>query len=53
MAVLGCRSPLLVIIIIIIIITLIANVAIANVHYINKDQVQVKRNEAIATGVHT
>ena len=31
----------------------IANVAIANVRYINiKDQVQVKRNEAIATGVH-
>ena len=28
---------------------LIANVAIANVHYINKDQVQVKRNKAIAT----
>ena len=33
--------------------TLIANVAIANVHYINKDQVQVKRNEAIAAGVAT
>ena len=33
---------------------LIANVAIASVpHYINKDQVQVKRNEAIATGVHS
>ena len=31
--------------------TLIANVAIASVHYINKDQVQVKRNKAIATGV--
>ena len=33
--------------------TPIANVAIANVRYINKDQVQVKRNEAIATGVHS
>ena len=33
--------------------TFIANVAIVNVHYINKDQVQVKRNEAIATGVHS
>ena len=25
----------------------------ANVHYINKDQVQVKRTEAMATGVHS
>ena len=29
----------------------IANVAIANVHYINKDHVQVKRNEAVGTGL--
>ena len=29
----------------------VANVAIANVHCINKDQVQAKRNEAIATGL--
>ena len=32
--------------------TLIANVAIANIYYINKDQIQVKRNEAIDTDVH-
>ena len=28
--------------------TLIAEVAIAKVHHINKDQVQIKHNEAIA-----
>ena len=33
--------------------TLKANIAIANVHYIHKDQVQVKHNEAIATGVYS